>query len=122
MCDKTCQGGKKYRYRNCNKLVVVKAVEVESQPCNNTNKCTPVCGNWTHWSECSATCGYGFKQRFRNCTLDGQTKVFVDRKYCYVADCPAGMCVYVCYDDDHFYCLSFERNAIHATSTFYYTF
>ena len=48
------------------------------------------CGNWTQWSECSATCGYGFQQRFRNCSLNGEMKVFIDRKQCYMADCPAG--------------------------------
>ena len=37
-CDKSCQGGKMYRYRNCTKAYIVRGYEIETKPCN-TQSC-----------------------------------------------------------------------------------
>ncbi|KAL9952092.1 hypothetical protein ACROYT_G039299 [Oculina patagonica] len=74
-CSVTCGDGQQERSRTCtnpppsNGGAECSGSDKETKPCNN-GPCT-VDGGWSDfgdWSECSATCGGGIKERRRTCT------------------------------------------------------
>lgn len=75
-CSATCGDGLRIRTRTC----ILPSPQYGGKNCSElglteTQGCNPypcsIDGNyskWTEWSECSATCGGGFRSRARNCT------------------------------------------------------
>ena len=46
---------------------VVETIEPENPVISESKPETPKCAKWTNWSNCSKTCGGGFKQRIKIC-------------------------------------------------------
>ena len=49
-----------------------------------------ICGNWSEWSPCSKTCGFGERHRSMDCLIGDEKKTYNESKECYLNDCPAG--------------------------------
>ncbi|XP_022785409.1 A disintegrin and metalloproteinase with thrombospondin motifs adt-1-like [Stylophora pistillata] len=73
-CSKSCGGGEHSRKRLCDSPAPAHGGKIcegafrQRRPCNENN--CPVdgsWGSWAPWSACSATCGYGNRQRKRVC-------------------------------------------------------
>ncbi|KAK0086292.1 hypothetical protein PV325_003438 [Microctonus aethiopoides] len=92
-CNRACGGGSQHRLRTC-----------ESPPCEGIGMQTRVCNIhpcreglnermsewscWTDWSECSVSCGVGFRTRTREClTIDGCEGPSLVRESCEMATC-----------------------------------
>ena len=71
-CSVTCGGGKQRRNRECglpktrsNQNNPCQAPLSEEQNCNDKN--CPILTPWTDWSDCSKTCGGGYRKKTREC-------------------------------------------------------
>ncbi|WKX88586.1 hypothetical protein Q1695_008326 [Nippostrongylus brasiliensis] len=84
-CSASCGGGTYTRTRTCNNQCsscVCVGVALESRPCN-TEPCCQM-GQWSPWSECSATCeGSGVSVRTRQCTcIEGCNGPVIEQTSC----------------------------------------
>ncbi|UJR31957.1 hypothetical protein I4U23_019430 [Adineta vaga] len=83
-CSSTCVGGRRYRNRTCSNPVpsngglscVGSSIEIDGACGNTTCASSPTVnigawGNWSSWSECATTCGFGIHRRIRLCNTTG---------------------------------------------------
>ncbi|XP_076457727.1 uncharacterized protein LOC143291640 isoform X2 [Babylonia areolata] len=100
-CSATCGDGTRMRIRTCNNPPpnacgqMCVGDDMETTGCRQERCCTPVHGSWNPWaawSECSASCGVGSRERVRTCTGPnecGRQCVGTPREQtgCYAGDC-----------------------------------
>eukprot|EP00094_Tigriopus_californicus_P001543 TCALIF_01492-PA protein Name:"Similar to HMCN1 Hemicentin-1 (Homo sapiens)" AED:0.05 eAED:0.09 QI:23/0/0/1/0.5/0.66/3/0/223 len=74
LCTKTCDSGKRFRYRECTKPQLPSGEHSCQGIAEDEMYCSvwscPQDGQWTEWIEwtdCTATCGGGYRQRSRTC-------------------------------------------------------
>ncbi len=70
-CTLTCGGGQKRRTRECNDIARDIVDNLCKQPLEELTACNeqqcPELTEWSEWSQCSHTCGGGFRQKNRQC-------------------------------------------------------
>lgn len=80
-CSATCGVGTHQRFRSCTDIQGMDvAPPGVSGGCRGNDQSSQACklqpcpewGHWRQWSQCSATCGIGMRQRQRMCNLPGQ--------------------------------------------------
>ena len=70
-CSETCNGGARFRQRQCKNKAGQCEGEVKQVQFCNVKPC-PVNGEWStwlKWQPCSVTCGEGVQTRYRKCDL-----------------------------------------------------
>lgn len=90
-CSQTCQGGTRYRRRQCQNGNYCQGSNIAVEYCNSDRPCdgsksrfpgtqwyiilhvfllAVTTSEWTEWSECTESCGNGTQFRIRGCTQD----------------------------------------------------
>ena len=83
-CSATCDQGTQQRKRECNGAPEDCDGDLEEErACPDLPRCKGTLGQWSQWSECSATCGEGRQTRQRRCIGPGDCDVaLIDEEPC----------------------------------------
>ena len=94
-CSVSCGGGYKTKTRNCpipdvsgqTSCPFSNSIACSTESCKN---CNTDCTNWTSWSDCSASCGSGYRTRDRHCSSNVNLIEcpWSDHIECTTMDCP----------------------------------
>ncbi|TKR83100.1 hypothetical protein L596_016747 [Steinernema carpocapsae] len=87
-CSTHCGIGIQKRSRKCQGMCLEPEIQ-QTRPCRNESGCLLVASwaQWTEWSNCSASCGQGFRQRIRKCNGTGCLGSDKDMRLCIKTPC-----------------------------------